>query len=165
MSIKLYVMVSIPEANLKNIFTPPIILGVFDSKENAQNAWKKRTADFKDIKAKTIHTYYEMLSTEQLELPESVYLWATYKAYAFSEEDAPNLYFIPFYNGFFETYEDYQRQKEWLKQQNPIPFKEVCEKCGFIFYASNEDIIEKFEINRLVRVSVKLTDRNCNDGE
>ncbi len=38
----LYVMVSIPEAKIENAFTPPTVLGVFDSRESAKNAWKQR---------------------------------------------------------------------------------------------------------------------------
>ena len=49
MSFNLYVMVSIPEAKRENVYTPPIILGVFDSKESAKNAWKARTPEFKQI--------------------------------------------------------------------------------------------------------------------
>lgn len=161
MSFKLYVMVSIPEAKFENVFTPPIILGVFDSKESAQNAWKQRTADFKNIKSKTVHTYYEVLSTERPALPSSVYLWATYTAYGFSREESPNLDFTPLANGFFETYKDYQIKKERLNQQNHITWRKFCEESGFVFYASNENIVEEFKINRLVKVPIELTDVNC----
>ena len=62
----LYVMVSIPEAKIENVFESPIILGVFDSKEAAQNAWKARTSEFKDIKATPrIFSKYCHLSPEQ----------------------------------------------------------------------------------------------------
>ena len=115
MSRPLYVMVSIPEAKVENVFETPIILGVFDSKETAQNAWKARSSEFKDIKAKTIHKYYE-------------------------------------------TYDEYLQKKTWLEEQKPIGARSFYEKQGWVFYASNEDIIEKIEINRLVRIPVQLAE-------
>jgi len=152
----LYVMVSIPEAKIENVFESPIILGVFDSKEAAQNAWKTRTPEFKDIKAKTVHKYCETFSSEQLELPQHIYLWATYYVYGFSEDEAPEFVFMPYANGYYETYDEYLTKKAWVKEQNPISEKEFCEDNGFVFYASNEDIIEKTEINRLVRIPVSI---------
>ena len=155
----LYVMVSLPEAKLENVFESPMILGVFDSKENAQNAWKTRTSDFKDIKAKTVHKYYETFSTEREDLPQYIYLWATYYVYGFSEDETPEFVFMPYANGYFETYDEYSAKKAWVKEQNPISQKAFCEDSGFAFYASNEDIIEKFEINRLVKIPVQLVDK------
>ena len=46
------------------------------------------------------------------------------------------------------------------KLLKPILQKEFCADTGFVFYASNEDIIEKFEINHLVKIPVQLTDKN-----
>lgn len=69
MSFGLYVMVSVPEAKIENVFHAPVILGVFDSKEAAQNAWKVRTPDFRDMKAKTLHKNVENFATESNELP------------------------------------------------------------------------------------------------
>ncbi len=158
MSFVLYVMVSIPEAKTENVYTQPIILGVFDSKESAQTAWKQRPAEFKDIKAKTVHTYCETLSTEQAVLPSKVYLWANYQAYAFSEDEKPELEFTPYASGFFASMEECEAKKAWLRAQNPIPWRSVCEESGFVFYASNANITEEFEVNRLVRVPVELTD-------
>lgn len=160
MTFDLYVMMSVPEAKLENVYAQPIILGVFDSKERAQNAWKQRSADFKDIKTKTVHTYYEVMPTEQDALPGRVYLWASYQAYAFSEDEKPELVFTPYANGFFASIEDYKAKKAWLQAQNPMPWRTFCEESGFIFYASNENITGEFEINRLVRVPVELTDVN-----
>lgn len=160
MSHALYVMVSLPEEKVENVFESPVILGVFDSKESAQNAWKKRTFDFKDIKAKTVHKYYETFSTEQENLPQYIYLWATYYVYGFSEDETPEFVFMPYANGYFETYDEYSAQKTWIKEQNPISQKEFCEDSGFVFYASNEDIIEKIEINRLVKIHVQLIEKN-----
>ena len=159
MSHALYVMVSVPEAKIENVFKSPIILGVFDSKETAQNAWKTRTSDFKDIKAKTVHKYYETFSSERLELPKYIYFWATYYVYGFSEDEAPEFVFMPYANGYYETYEEYSAKKAWVKEQNPISQKAFCEDSGFVFYASNEDIIEKIELNHLMRIPVQLTEK------
>lgn len=160
MSHALYVMVSIPEAKIENVFNSPIILGVFDSKETAQNAWKARGPEFKDIKAKTVHTYYETFSTEREDLPEEIYLWATYQVYSYSEGEKPEFDFHPYACGYYETYDEYLAKKTWVKEQNPLSWKTICEESDFIFYASNEDIIEKVEINRLVRIPVQLTEKN-----
>lgn len=157
MPFALYVMVSIPEAKMENVYTQPIMLGVFDSKESAQKAWKQRPAEFKDIKSKTVHTYCETMSTEQDALPEKVYLWANYQAYAFSEDEKPELEFTPYASGFFETYEAYAAKKAWLQAQKPIPWRTVCEESGFVFYASNADIVGEFELGRLVKAPVELT--------
>ncbi len=156
----LYTMVSIPEAKTENAFESPVILGVFDSKEAAKNAWKKRGAEFKDIKSKTVHTYSETFSTGRDSLPQFIYMWATYTVYAFSEFDDPEFNFTPYASGYFETQDEYLEKKKWVKEQNPTPWKEVCEKSDFKFYASNEDISEKVEINRLVRIPVALTEKN-----
>ncbi len=155
----LYVMVSIPEAKIENVFETPIILGVFDSKEAAQNAWKARPSDFKDIKAKTVHKYYETFSTERADLPQFIYMWATYLVYGYSSDEEPQFDFFPYAGGYYETYDDYLEKKAYVKAQNPISWKTVCEKSDFVFYASNEDIIEKIEINRLVRIPVQLTEK------
>ena len=155
----LYVMVSIPEAKIENVFDSPIILGVFDSKETAQNAWKARTLDFKDIKTKTVHKYYETFSTERADLPQYIYLSATYYVYGFSEDETPEFVFMPYANGYYETYDEYLEKKAWVKEQHPTSWKTFCEESEFVFYASNEDIIEKFEINRLVKIPVQLTEK------
>ena len=160
MQFRLYVMVSVPEAKPENVYASPIILGVFDSKESAKDAWKKRPAEFKDIKSKTVHTYFEVLSSDRETLPDHVYLWASYTAYSFSEDEAPNLDFTPFSDGFYETYEDYQRKYTQVKQQKPISWRNFCEISDFIFHASNENILEKLEINKLARIPVVLTDSN-----
>ncbi len=159
MSRDLYVMVSIPEEKIENVYESPIILGVFDSKESAQNAWKSRVPEFKDIKAKTVHKYYEIFSTEREDLPQYIYLWATYKVYSYSEGEKPNFDFCPYACGYYETYDEYLKKKACVKEQNPISWKEFCEDSEFIFYASNEDIIEKIEINRLVRIPVQLAEK------
>lgn len=156
---RLYVMVSIPEAKVENVFDSPIILGVFDSKETAQNAWKARTPEFRDIKAKTVHKYVEMFLSDRTDLPQYIYLWATYYVYGFSEGEKPNFIFFPYNAGYYETYEEYLEKKNWVMSHNPISHKQSCDNCGWIFYASNEDIIEKIEINRLVRIPVKLTEK------
>lgn len=159
MSFSLYVMVSVPEAKIENVFDSPVILGVFDSKEAAQNAWKARTPDFRDIKAKTLHKYVETFATERNDLPQDIYLWATYYVYGFSEEEKPEFVFMPYNAGFYETYEDYLAQKARVMERKPISQKDFCEKSGFVFYASNEDIAEKIEINRLVRIPVEITEK------
>lgn len=156
----LYVMVSIPEAKIENVFTPPIILGVFDSRESAKNAWKQRGAEFKNIKAKTLHTYYETLETESETLPDSVYLWATYQTYHLTLEEKPVLAFTPYHQGFMDSYEKYEKQKEWLDSMPTKPWREICESSGFTFYASNDNIIEKFEMNKLVKVQIEFDEVN-----
>ena len=158
MSFPLYVMVSIPAAKLENVHTQPIILGVFDSQGSAQKAWKQRPKEFKDIKTKTVHTYVETLLTEKDTLPQKVYLWANYQVYAFSEYDPPEMEFTPYACGFFETYDAYAAKKAWLQAQTPIPWRTVCEESGFVFFASNADVVGEFEINRLARVNVELID-------
>lgn len=160
MSFNLYVMVSIPEANIDNVFSSPIILGVFDSKETAQEAWKNRGNQFKNIKAKTVHKYCEVFPTDSTHLPSYIYLWATYYVYGSTPQDVPEFVFMPYANGFFDNYEKYVQKNNFVKAHNPISQKEFCEESDFVFYASNEDIIEKFEINKLVRVPVKLTEIN-----
>ena len=107
----------------------------------------------------TLDKYYETFSSEQLELPQHIYLWATYYVYGFSEDETPEFVFMPYANGYYETYDEYLAKKTWVKEQNPISQKSFCEDSGFVFYASNEDIIEKIELNRLVRIPVKLTDK------
>lgn len=160
MSFSLYVMVSVPEARIENVFDSPVILGVFESKEAAQAAWKARSPEFRDIKAKTVYKYVETFATERSDLPEFIYLWATYQVYGFSEEEKPEFVFMPYAAGFFETYEDYVAKKAWVMERNPISHRELCEKSGFVFYASNEDIVERIEINRLVRIPVEITEKN-----
>ena len=155
-----YVMVSIPEAKLENVYESPIILGVFDSKENARMAWKARTPDFKDIKAKTVHQYVETFITERTARPQSIYLWANYSVYGVAPEEKPEFVFMPYHAGYYERYEEYLEKKAWVRDQNPISKKEFCEKAGFVFYASNEDIVEKVELNRLIRIPVELTAKN-----
>ena len=135
-------------------------MGVFDSKETAQKAWKARTPDFNDIKAKTVHKYVETFITERADMPQFIYLWATYYVDCFSEGEKPNFVFYPYNAGYYETYDEYLEKKNWVMDQNPISHKRFCEKSGFIFYAANEDIIEKIEINRLVRIPVKITEKN-----
>lgn len=157
----LYVMVSIPEAKIENVLNTPVILGIFDSKETAQQAWKSRTSEFRGIKAKTVHKYCETFITERTELPQYLYLWANYHVYGFSENERPEFVFLPYDAGYFETYEDYLAKKAWVMGHNPISHREFCDRNGFVFYASNEDIIEKIALNRLVNIPVTLTEKKC----
>jgi len=156
----LYTMVSVPEAKMENVLVSPILLGVFDSRETAQKVWKARPAEFKDIKAKTVHTYVETFVWEQEELPPEIYLWANYTVYGFAPDEKPEFVFTPYSAGYFETYYAYLKRKAELKALNPIPWKTVCRNSDFVFYASNEDIAEKVEINRLVRIPVELTEKS-----
>lgn len=155
----LYVMVSIPEAKIENIFAPPIILGVFDSKESAKNAWKQRSKEFRDIRAKTVHTYYETFATNRTELPSDLYLWALYHVYKLIGREVPEFVFHPYGNGYFETYDECLSRIEEVKQLNPRSWKDIRDSCGFTFYASNEWIVEKIELNRLVRIPVQITEK------
>lgn len=82
----MYVMVSIPEANINNIYKEPILLGCFKSKEDARTAWKSRTSEYKSIKAKTIHIYYFNLQTDVPEIPETVFFCGTYRVTEYSEK-------------------------------------------------------------------------------
>lgn len=68
---------------------------------------------------------------------------------------------MPYDAGFYETYEDYLAKKARVMERNPISCKEFREKNGFVFYASNEDIVEKIEINRLVRIPVEITEKTA----
>ena len=160
MSQSMYVMVSVPEAKPENVYASPIILGVFDSKEGAQAAWKARGPEFRDIKAKTVHKYVETFLSEGTELPQFLWLWATYYVYGCAKEQTPRFVFFPYNAGFFETYEDCCRERNRVWEMNPISQKQFCETSGFVFYASNEDIVEKMEVNRLVRIPVMLTEKN-----
>lgn len=160
MSFNLYMMVSIPEEKREHAYDTPYILGVFDSKEKAKAAWKARTPEFKHIKAKTVHIYYEVLSTEAETLPESVYVWAYYRVHSYSILDDIHMSLIPYTNGFFETYEQYKAKRDWLDSMHGTKTREFCESVGYTFYAANDNIIEKCPLNRLVQIPVELTDRN-----
>ena len=164
MSFNLYVMISIPESKIENVHIPPILLGVFDSRESAKAAWKARPDEYRDIRAKTVHVYYEVFPTERTELPSHVYMWGRYVVHGYWNADDPIQFsFIPAYNGFFETYEDYLKWRGWLEKEHgytdPNP-REFWTSSGCPYYASNNNIVERFEINRLTRIPVQLTDIN-----
>ena len=164
MSFNLYVMISIPESKIENVHIPPILLGVFDSRESAKAAWKARPDEYRDIRAKTVHVYYEVFPTERAELPSHVYMWGSYSVYRLGNTDGPiDFCFIPAYNGFFETYEDYLKWRGWLEKEHGYTdpnAREFYASWDWPFYASNNNIIERFEINRLTRIPVQLTDIN-----
>lgn len=165
MSFKLYVMVSIPEPKIENVYASPLILGVYDSKESARTAWKNRPADFKDIRAKSVHIYSEIMATELEVLPKDVWLTARYIVFQFSKDDKLQMVFYPKWDGYYASLEDYKKRMDWYLEQGidlskALTERELCKSMQWIFYSSNENYMEQFELNKLVRVVVPLTDVN-----
>lgn len=152
---KLYVMVSLPPNDIAQAFNNPIILGVFDSKEKAHEAWKNRSVEYKDIKAKSVRVYCEFMNTELPAIPQYVWLRAYYKVYQFSDGEPTQVYFAPGWNGFYEKNED-------IAPVEGKSMRETCAACGWNFFCSNEQIIVRFELNKLTRHVVELTDVNKN---
>lgn len=152
----MYVMVSIPEANLENIYQSPIILGCFKSKEEAKAAWKARTSDYKSIRAKTVHVYYFNLQTDVPEIPETVFFCGTYSV----SEYGGKLHFDLIPLDSYSNIESYNNVMEWVETLHPISFRECCERSdGFqTFYASNESFCIKSPVNKLVMISIPFTD-------
>lgn len=152
----MYVMVSIPEAKKESIFKSPIILGVFETKEDAKNAWKARTAEYKSIKAKTVHVYYFDFRTDVPVIPETVFFTGSYTV----SEWGGNLHFDFIPSDGFPDIESHYNRNEWLSSLHPMSFRENCERSdGWkTFYASNQMFCIECPVNRLVNIAVPLTD-------
>ena len=156
MNRSMYMMVSVPACSLETVYKPPIILGVFESKELAREAWKARPKEYRDIKAKTVHTYVETMITEGDEVPEKIWLWALY----YAEQSHGGYLAVSCYLydcGFMPSYEAFERQYAHLKSMNPISRQKLCEDLGYKLYAENPHIIAEFETNKLSRYTVPLT--------
>ena len=159
----MYVMVSIPEANIENIYKSPIVLGCFKSKEDARAAWKARTSEYKSIKAKTVHVYYFNLQTDTPEIPETVFFCGTYRVTEYSGK----LKFVFLPQDSYPDIESYNNVMKWVENLRPLSIRECCERSeGWqVFYASNESFCMKCPVNKLVMISVLLTQRNSNKNE
>lgn len=152
----MYMMVSIPACSLETVYEPPIILGVFETKELAKAAWKARPKEYRDIKAKTVHTYVETMETEDEALPPKIWLWALYRAEQLWDGHL-SIACYPFNCGFLPSYEAYLRSKAEVDSHNPKPYPEICESVGIRLFCCNYDIVAEFEPNKLSRYTVPLT--------
>lgn len=150
----MYVMVSIPEIVPENRFKSPVVLGIFSTKEAARSAWKARTADYRIIKAKTVHIYYESLLTDDLHIPDTVYLVATYRAYKMYD----NLHFVFIPSHFYPDLDSYTQLKAWLDTMPTISFRDSCKSSGYEFYASNEMFCVECPVDRLIMMPIPLKD-------
>lgn len=151
----MYMMVSIPACSLETVYEPPIILGVFETKELAKAAWKARPKEYRDIRAKTVHTYVEYMETYEDHLPEKVWLWAFYDAQQYPDGEF-SFCCIPHYLGFLTSFECY-KQLRAERNYDPMFQQNFCKKYGFRLFAENPDIIAEFEPNKLSRYTVPLT--------
>ena len=152
----MYVMVSIPEKKEDNIYQSPIILGCFKTKDDAKTAWKSRTAEFKAIKAKTVHIYYFDLQTDVPVIPETIFFCGSY----YVSEYGGELHFNFTPSGSYSDIESYHNLIEWINTQNTISFREFCERSdGWqTFYASNSLFCIECPVNKLVNIAVPFTD-------
>jgi len=152
----MYVMVSIPEVNIENIFKPPIVLGCFKSKEDARAAWKARTPEYKLLKAKTVHVYYFNLQTDVPEIPETVYFCGAYRVTKYSEK----LHFVFLPQDSYTDMESYNNVMEWVESLHPLSIRELCEcSNGWqVFYASIDSFCINCPVNKLVMISIPFTD-------
>ncbi len=152
----MYVMVSVPESKEENIYQSPIVLGCFKTKEDARAAWKARTPEYKSIKAKTVHVYYFDLQTDVQEIPETVFFCGTYKV----SKRGGKLHFGFTFKDSYPDIESYYNVLEWLKTLPTISFREFCERSNGweTFYASNELFCVECPVNKLVNITVPLTD-------
>ena len=157
----MYVMFSVPEAKEENIYKSPIILGCFKTKDDAKAAWKARTPEYKQIKAKTVRTYYFNLQTDVPEIPETVFFVGYYRVSFRSGE--LHLHLTP--ADSYVDIESYNNLREWLKTQNTRSFRELCERSGGweTFYASNEGFCVECPVNKLVKIEVPLADVDYKD--
>ena len=152
----MYLMVSIPACSLETIYEPPVILGVFESRELAKEAWKARPKEYRDIKAKTVHTYVETMETEEESLPKKIWLWALYRAKQLWDGHV-SVSCYPYNNGFLPSYECFERGYAELMKMKPLPYREYCRTSGIKLFAENPHIIAEFEPNKLSRYTVPLT--------
>lgn len=152
----MYVMVSIPEAKAENIYKSPVVLGVYKTKEDAKIAWKARTAEYKSIKAKTIHIYYFTLQTDVPEIADTIFFSGTYRVSEYGGE----LHFVFLPGDSYPDIESYYNVLAWVNQFHPISFRNFCEKSNGweTFYASNELFCIPCPVNKLVIIPVPFTD-------
>lgn len=152
----MYVMVFVPENKEENIYESPIILGCFETKDDAKTAWKSRTPEYKSIKAKTVHIYYFDLQTDVPEIPETVFFCGTYHVSEYDE--VLHFDFLPD-NGYSDI-ESYNNALEYVNSLHPLSFRDFCEKSNGweTFYVSNELFCIECPVNRLVSIAVPLTD-------
>ena len=153
----LYIMVSIPEAKQENIFHEPIVLGVFETKELAREAWKNRTPDYKDIRAKTVHIYYEKMQTLLEKAPNVLYAKMSYHVEQFRSDEPLRFEFIPAWDGFYESEDD-------IKPPHPqgISSLVLCKEMGWIYRCGNSGFVTKVELNKLTRIPIPLYDSKGN---
>lgn len=152
----LYIMVSIPEANKENIWCEPIVLGVFETKELAREAWKNRTKEYRDIRAKSIHIYYEKMQTTRTKAPNVLYASMVYYVEQFGKDKPLRFTFIPSWDGFVENEEDIVYSKDDTSRAT------LCKELGWIYYCGNSLFVTKLELNKLTRINIPLYDKNGN---
>lgn len=153
----LYIMVSIPEPKEENIWVEPIVLGVFETKELAREAWKNRTPDYKDIRAKTVHIYYEKMQTTRTKAPEVFYAKMIYYVEQFGKNKPLQFTFIPWWDGFFENEKDIIYTYERKETEAGL-----CEEMGWIYHCGNYPFVTKLELNKLTRIPIPLYDKDGN---
>ena len=151
----LYIMVSIPEAKEENIWIEPIVLGVFETKELAREVWKNRPKEYRDIRAKTIHIYYEKMQTKSSKAPQILYAKMVYYVMQYSKNEPLEFIFVPCWDGFFENEKDiiYTYEKTYAT---------YCEEVGYIYHCGNYPFVTKLELNKLTRISIPLFDKDGN---
>ena len=155
MNRSMYMMVSIPACSLATVYEPPVILGVFETKKLAREAWNARPKEYRDIKAKTVHTYVETMICEGETVPEKIWLWAFYDAKQYHDGEF-SFCCIPHFLGYLSSYE---RLEQLRKERNYDPMFQynLCKENGWKLYAEPHDIIAEFETNKLSRYTVPLT--------
>ena len=163
-ALPMYVMVSIPENIKENIYKSPIILGCFNTKDNAKTAWKSRTPEYKSIKAKSVRILYFNLQTDVLDMPETVFFCGSYKVSGYNDGEL-KFSFTPAKDSYPDI-ESYHNVREWLNTLNTLSFRDFCEKSnGYeTFYASNEMFCIECPVNKLVNIAVPFTDMAINIG-
>ena len=152
----LYIMVSIPEAKEENIWVEPIVLGVFETKELAREAWKNRTPDYKDIRAKTVHIYYEKMQTTRTKAPDTLYAIMVYSVEQFGKDKPLRFDFTPWWDGFIKNEEDIVYSNDGISRAT------LCKELGWIYHCGNQHFVAKLELNKLTRISIPLFDKDGN---
>ena len=153
--LQLYIMVSVPEAKEENIWIEPIVLGVFETKELAREAWKSRTYDYKDIRAKTIHIYYEKMQTTRDKAPEVLYAKMIYYVEQFGKDKPLRFEFMPYWDGFYE-------HEEEINYSYESTHSDICKELGWIYHCGNQLFVTKLELNKLTRIPIPLYDKDGN---
>ena len=151
----LHIMVSIPDAKEENIWVEPIVLGVFETKELAREVWKNRPKEYRDIRAKTIHIYYEKMQTTRAKAPEVLYAKMIYYVEQFGKDKPLQFDFIPWWDGFYENEKDIIYSHERTEAT-------LCEELGWIYHCGNYPFVTKLELNKLTRIPIPLFDKDGN---